>query len=98
VLTVLSLLQLLLYVPLLALLGQGVLHVLAGPRRDANFFYQLLQLIARPFTSVVRRISPRQVADRHVPVATFFLLVVAYAAVTLERIGVCLRVGVELCR
>jgi cytochrome b561 len=98
VLTLLSLLQLLLYIPMLALLGQGVLYVLAGTRREGNFFYQLLQLMSRPFTWLVRRLSPRQVADRHVPVATFCLLVVAYGAVTLERIGLCLRVGLELCR
>jgi hypothetical protein len=97
-LTFLTLLQLLLYVPLLALLGQGLLFVLAGPKRDSNFFYQLLKLISKPFTVVVRKLTPRQVADRHVPVATFFLLLVVYALVTFERIDLCVRIGVELCR
>jgi hypothetical protein len=97
-LTFLTLAQLVLYVPLLALLGQGVLYVLAGPRRDSNFFYQLLKLISKPFTFIVRKITPRQVADRHVPVATFFLLVVVYAVVTLERIQLCVQIGVEQCR
>ena len=31
--------QLVLYIALLALLGQGVLFLLAGAKRDANFFY-----------------------------------------------------------
>lgn len=97
-LTFLNLLQLLLYIPLLALLGQGLLFVLAGAKRQTNAFYQLLQLLSRPFTAVVRRITPAQVSDQHVPVATFFLLVVAYAVVTFEKIDLCVRIGVAACR
>jgi hypothetical protein len=97
-LTFLTLAQLVLYVPLLALLGQGLLYVLAGPKRDSNFFYQLIKLISKPFTFVVRKLTPRLVADRHVPVATFFLLLVIYAVVTLERIQLCVQIGVEQCR
>lgn len=96
--TVLAFVQLLLYVPLLALLGQGLLYVLAGPKRDTNFFYQLLALISKPFTAVVRRITPAKVADHHVPIVTFFLLVILYFIVTFERIDLCVKVGVENCR
>jgi hypothetical protein len=98
VLSALNILQLVLYIPLLALLGQGVLYVLAGAGREQNFFYQLLQLVARPFAAAVRRLTPASVADRHVPVVTFFLLVIAYVIVTVEKIGLCVRVGMELCR
>ena len=94
----LTLVQLMLYIPLLALLGQGLLFVLAGQRRDTNFFYQLLKLLSKPFTAVVRRLTPAKVADHHVPLVTFLLLTVIYVVVTLERISLCLRVGVELCR
>lgn len=97
-LTFLTLVQLMLYIPLLALLGQGLLFVLAGQRRDTNFFYQLLKLLSKPFTSVVRRLTPAKVADHHVPLVTFLLLTVIYVVVTFERISLCLRVGVELCR
>jgi hypothetical protein len=97
-LTFLSLLQLILYIPLLALLGQGLLFVLAGPKRDSNFFYQLLKLLSRPFTALVRVITPAKVADQHVPVVTFFLLVIVYLVVTFERINACLQVGLEQCR
>lgn len=98
VLTVLTLLQLLLYIPLLALVGQGLLYVLAGDRRETNLFYQLLRLLSKPFTWVVRKLSPAKVADQHVPVATFLLLMVAYLVVTFERIDHCVRIGVELCK
>lgn len=97
-LTALNLLQLLLYIPLLALLGQGVLFTLAGARRDGNLFYQLLQVISRPFTIVVRKITPHKVADRHVPVVTFFVLLVIYAVVTFEKIDLCVSLGVEQCK
>lgn len=97
-LTFLSLVQLILYIPLLALAGQGILFVLAGPKRDSNFFYRLLQLLSKPFTIVVRRITPRQVADHQVPIVTFFLVLIAYAVVSLERIDLCLKIGIEQCR
>ena len=97
-LTLLTLLQLTLYIPLLALVGQGILYVLAGPRRQSNFFYQLLQLLAKPFTFVVRKITPRQVGDHQVPIVTFFLVVILYLVVTFERINACLQAGIEVCR
>ena len=94
----LSLLQLILYIPLLALAGQGLLFVLAGPKRDANFFYRLLQLLSKPFTLLVRKITPAKVADHQVPIVTFFLVLIVYAVVSFEKIDLCLRLGVELCR
>ncbi|MEY3295030.1 MAG: hypothetical protein RLZZ451_1078, partial [Pseudomonadota bacterium] len=41
-LTFLNLVQVVLYVALLALMGQGVLYVLAGAKRETNLFYTLL--------------------------------------------------------
>jgi hypothetical protein len=96
--TVLNIAQLVLYIALLALLGQGALYVLAGPKRENNFFYQLLQIVSKPFTLLVRKVTPRQVADKHVPVVTFFLLLVIYAVVTFEKIGLCVESGMEGCR
>jgi hypothetical protein len=98
VLTFLNLLQLLLYIPLLALLGQGALHVIAGPARGRNLFYRLLQLLAKPFTLLVRRLTPARVGAAQVPAVTFMLLLVAYAVVTFEKIDLCVRIGLEQCR
>jgi hypothetical protein len=97
-LTLLNLLQLVLYIALLALLGQGALYVLAGAKRDENLFYQLLCIVGKPFTLPVRWLTPKKVADRHVPVVTFLLLVVAYAVVTFEKINLCIGAGMENCR
>ena len=97
-LTVLNTLQLVLYIALLALLGQGVLHVIAGARRDQNFFYRLLQVISRPFTVPVRWMTPRQGADAHVPLVTFFLLLIFYAVITFEKIDLCIKAQMAGCQ
>lgn len=97
-LNVLNLIQLVLYIALLALLGQGVLFMLAGARREGNFFYRLLQVVSKPFTVPVRWITPKQVDDRHVPVVTFLLLLVVYAVVTFEKINLCMAANMVGCR
>jgi uncharacterized membrane protein len=97
-LTALNLIQLVLYIALLALLGQGLLFILAGPKRETNFFYKLLQVVSKPFTLPVRWVTPKQVADQHVPIVTFFLLVVIYAVVTLEKIQLCVAQNMVGCK
>jgi hypothetical protein len=100
-LTFLNVVQLILYIALLALVGQGVLFVLAGAKRESNMFYTLLRVISKPFTVPVRKITPKQVADQHVPLVTFFLLVILYAIVTFERADLCVTsnmVGQPGCR
>lgn len=97
-LTVLNALQLVLYIALLALLGQGLLYVLAGSKREQNFFYKLIQVLTKPFTLLVRFITPKQVVDRHVPLVTFLLLSVFYAAVTLEKMSHCYSIQMVGCK
>ena len=97
-LNVLNAIQLILYIALLALVGQGVLYVLTGVRRDTNVFYRLLQVIAKPFTRPVRWITPRQVEDRQVPLVTFLLLLIIYAVVTFEKIDLCISANMTGCR
>ena len=100
-LTVLNAIQLVLYIALLALVGQGILFVLAGAKRDSNFFYKLLQVLSKPFTVPVRLITPKQVSDGQVPLVTFLLLVVFYLVVTFERADLCVTsnlVGQAGCR
>jgi cytochrome b561 len=97
-LTFLNIAQLVLYIALLALLGQGLLYVLAGPNRENNFFYKLIQVLTKPFVVPMRKITPRQVADHHVPIATFFVLLVIYAIVTLEKIQFCVANQMAGCK
>lgn len=85
-------------IALLCLLGQGVLYLLAGARRDQNLFYQLFQVLTRPFMRLARWVSPRIVIDRHVPLVAFFLLALAWVVATLSLISLCLHTGVNTCR
>jgi uncharacterized protein YggT (Ycf19 family) len=97
-LTLLNIIQLVIYIALIALAGQGVLYVLAGARRDQNVFYRTLQVVSKPFTVPMRKLTPRLVADQHVPVVTFLLLLVIYVVVTFEKINLCMASGMENCR
>jgi hypothetical protein len=98
-LTLLNMAQLVLAIALLALLGQAVLHVLAGPGRQANVFYQLLRLLSRPFTASVRLLTPRQLPDAQVPWLTFLLLLLLSFTVFVERgFLLCEQLGYTGCR
>lgn len=94
----LSVLKLILEIALLCLLGQGLLYLLAGQRRERNFFYQLFQILTRPFTAITRRMTPARVEDRHVPVVAFFVLLISWAVVTFEKIRLCISVDMVGCR
>lgn len=73
-LLLLSLLRALVEVAGLSLLGQGIVGLLAGRRRDENFVYRIFQVITRPAIRIVRALLPAAVLDRHVPYVTFFVL------------------------
>lgn len=94
----LNILQLLLYIGLLALAGQGLLFLLAGQNRDSNLFYQLFQVLNRPWLGIARLVSPSRVDPRHHGWVAFFVTSVLYVAVTLAKIEHCVSVGMESCR
>ena len=97
-LTFLNIVQLVLYIALLSLLGQGILYVLAGAKRDTNLFYGLLKIISKPFTVLLRKVTPAKVADHHVPIVTFLVLLLTYAVVTFEKINLCVGLQMVGCR
>lgn len=83
---------------LLALLGQGVLGLLAGPGRERNAFYQLLRLLGSPFVRLARFITPRFVLERHLPLVAFLILGFVWLGATMAKISHCVQIGVQLCR
>ncbi len=98
-LTFLNIAQVILYVALLALMGQGVLYVLAGVKRENNFFYTLLRVIGRPFTLPMRWVVPKVFSDQQVGVLTFVLLLVLSFIVFVERgFLLCEQLGHSGCR
>ena len=90
--------KLVLEIALLVLLGQWVLGLLVGQKRQQNLVWQLLQVAAKPFVRLARWLSPRVVLDRHVPLVAFLLLAFAWFGVTVAKIAHCLHIGVDLCR
>ncbi len=69
-----------------AFLGQGVLWVNAGSKRDQNVVYNLFRIITSPVTMVTRAITPRVVIDKHIGLVAFFLLMVLWVALTAFKI------------
>ena len=85
-------------IALLALLGQALLALLAGQKRDQNFLYRLLQVLTSPFIRAARFITPRVVIDRHVPIAAFVVLLSIWVVATISKISICVQMGVAQCR
>jgi hypothetical protein len=80
-----------LFVALFALLGQWVVGIFNWGKRQQNLIWQLFALIAKPFTGLVRLVTPRQVLDQHIPLATFLLLLFVLLFVTTSHREVCLK-------
>ncbi len=97
-LAVASTIKLIAEIALLALLGQWLLGLLAGAKKQQNLFYQILQIMTRPFVSAARLLTPKLVLDRHVPLVAFFLLIFIWLGATIYKIQTCVEIGVELCK
>jgi uncharacterized protein YggT (Ycf19 family) len=97
-LTLIASIKLIAEIALLALLGQWVLGLLAGARREQNLFYQILQHITRPFVVLARFLTPRFVLQRHHPLVAFLLLGLVWFGATAAKISHCVKVGVHLCQ
>lgn len=72
-----------------ALIGQGVLALVAGKQRHCNLFYKMLQIIAGPAVKAVRFLSPRCIRDSHVPLLAFFLLFCLWILLALVKRHLC---------
>jgi hypothetical protein len=91
-LTVIVILKALIAIAALALLGKGILHLLAGTSRETNVFYRVLQTLSKPAMAAVRFITPRRlVPDEYIGFAAFFLLAGLYIALVLQQTGLCVQ-------
>lgn len=95
-----SSLKLIAEIALMALLGQGFLALLAGDKRQDNFFYKLLLILTGPFTKFARAITPRVVIDRHIPFAAFAVMLVVWLFATITKVNQCVEIQLAstLCR
>jgi hypothetical protein len=88
-LLLLDILKALLEVAGLALLGQGLLFLFAGAKRDRNVVYQAFATVTRPVIRVTRFITPRIVLDRHLGLVAFLLVLLGWFLVLVEKQSVC---------
>lgn len=72
-----------------ALVGRGVLALLAGRSRHENLFYQILETVTRPAVRAVRWIAPRFIIDAHVPMLAFFLLFWLWIVLAIAKRHLC---------
>lgn len=75
----------------IAFLGQGVLWVIAGAKREQNPVYTLFRTLTSPVTRFTRLITPRIVIDAHIGLVAFFLLLVVWVVLTALKIGMVLE-------
>lgn len=66
-----------------ALLGQGIVALFAGNKRDQNFVYVIFKIITSPATKFARLISPRFIHDKHIVFVAFALVFWAWVALIL---------------
>ena len=74
-----------------AFLGQGVLWVIAGAKRDQNMIYNLFKSVTSPVTRVTRAITPRIIIDAHIGLVAFFLLMLLWVVLTAFKIKIVLE-------
>jgi hypothetical protein len=79
----------------LALLGQGVLALLAGPSRETNVFYRVLAVMTSPMRTATRFITPRFVVDQHIGLAAFALVVMLWLVFYVAKVYLVLRIASE---
>ena len=73
----------------MALIGQGLIGVLAGKSRQEDFVYRIFLVITSPIFKIARAISPRFIADAHLGLASFFILFWLWVALVLAKGYVC---------
>jgi hypothetical protein len=57
-----------------AYIGQGLVALFSGARRDQNVIYQVFRIVTGPVTRATRVLMPKFVPDRHIPFIAFGLL------------------------
>ena len=83
---------------LMFIVGRFILGLLAGAKRQTNVFWQLLDVAAKPALWLTRRISPKLILDRHIPLAAASWLIVAWVLVVKIKIDLCLQLGAAACQ
>ena len=93
----LSLLRTLIELAGFVMLAQALVWFMSGPRRDRNPVYRACKALASPIMRAARAITPRAVADGHVPFIAFALLFWAWALLGWAKLRLCGAEGLAAC-
>jgi hypothetical protein len=74
-----------------SLVGQGVLYLIAGQRRENNFVYRMFATITRPVLRFSRMIMPSFVLDRHIWMVAALLVFVVWVIAGQQKLKMCLH-------
>ncbi len=74
----------------LSLVGQGILYLLMGARRNQNFVYKLFQGLTLPVMKLTRTFTPKVVLDRHIGFVAVLLVTVVWFVSGSAKLGMCL--------
>ena len=85
-------------VALLAMIGQGALHLMAGAKREGNVMYGLLRVATGPFTRAAARCLPARCSPRVAALLAFAVLMMAWLLATVAKIHHCLGTTLPGCR
>ncbi len=83
---------------LMFIVARFILGLLAGAKRSTNMFWQLLDIAARPALWITRRVSPKLILDKHIPLAAASWLLIAWVVVVKIKIDLCFQAGVAACQ
>jgi hypothetical protein len=76
-----------------ALLGQGVLYLFAGAKRESNFAYLMLKAVTSPVFKLARFLAPRMVLDRHIWMLAPLIVIVLWVIFTYLKIQLFIQGG-----
>ncbi len=77
-----SVLKALVEIAAMSIIAQMIVALFSPATREQNPIYQLFGIIAKPVNTFVRKITPKQIVDQHVPLVSFFLLLVLWLLMT----------------
>ena len=80
-------------IALISMLGQGILYLFAGAKRDSNAIYFIFKTLTSPIMKFARMITPRIVIDQHIGFVALFILLVVEALLIAAKIYLYLEAG-----
>ena len=78
----------------LLVVAQAIVFLISFGRHARNPVYRLLGLLTSPVMRLARWVSPRVVADRHVPAVALFMLCAIWLVLTALKVRLHMAAGV----